>query len=54
MEHVFNMGVGMTAVVAPADADKAAGLLAQRGVLAWPLGEIIVGSGRARLSGRHP
>jgi phosphoribosylformylglycinamidine cyclo-ligase len=54
MEHVFNMGVGMTAVVAPADADKAVRLLTQRGVLAWPLGEIVDGSGRAKLTGRHP
>ena len=54
MEHVFNMGVGMTAVVASADADKAMGLLTQRGVLAWPLGEIVGGSGRAELTGRHP
>ena len=54
MEHVFNMGVGMTAVVAPADADQAIGLLTQRGVLAWPLGEIVVGSGQAQVTGRHP
>lgn len=54
MEQVFNMGVGMTAVVAAGDADKAISLLAERGVPAWPLGEIVAGSGRARLTGRHP
>ena len=48
MEHVFNMGVGMTAVVAPADAEDAVGLLAERGVPAWPLGKIVSGTGRAR------
>jgi phosphoribosylformylglycinamidine cyclo-ligase len=53
MEHVFNMGVGMTAVVAPADAEDAVGLLAERGVPAWPLGKIVSGTGRARLTGRH-
>jgi phosphoribosylformylglycinamidine cyclo-ligase len=53
MEQVFNLGVGMTAVVAAADADKAIGVLTQRGVPAWPLGEIVRGSGRARLTGRH-
>jgi phosphoribosylformylglycinamidine cyclo-ligase len=54
MEQVFNMGVGMTAVVAAPDSDKAIGVLAGRGVPAWPLGEIVGGSGRARLTGRHP
>ena len=54
MEHVFNMGVGMTAVLAAADADEAVRLLAERGVPAWPLGEIVSGEGRALLTGRHP
>jgi phosphoribosylformylglycinamidine cyclo-ligase len=53
MEHVFNMGVGMTAVVAAADAENAVGVLAERGVPAWPLGKIVSGTGRARLTGRH-
>ncbi len=54
MEHVFNMGVGMTAVLAPTDADDAVGLLERRGVRAWPLGTVVDGSGRAELTGRHP
>ena len=48
MERVFNMGVGMAAVVAEADADRALGTLASRGVPAWVLGEIGPGSGTAR------
>jgi phosphoribosylformylglycinamidine cyclo-ligase len=54
MEHVFNMGVGMTAIVASRDADKAIGTLTGRGVCAWPLGRIVSGGGAARLTGRHP
>ncbi len=54
MDRVFNMGVGMTAVVARADADRALGTLASRGVPAWVLGEIVPGSGTARMSGQHP
>jgi len=53
MERVFNMGVGMTAVIAPADADDAIALLARRGVQTWQLGVIAEGSGRAALTGRH-
>ena len=53
MERVFNMGVGMTAVVAPADADSALGILAERGITAWALGEVIRGTGQARLAGSH-
>jgi phosphoribosylformylglycinamidine cyclo-ligase len=53
MERVFNMGVGMTAVVARADADLALRLLTARNVSAWVLGEVVPGSGRARLTGRH-
>jgi phosphoribosylformylglycinamidine cyclo-ligase len=53
MERVFNMGVGMAAVVGAGDAETALGLLASRGVPAWPVGEIIAGSGGARLVGRH-
>jgi phosphoribosylformylglycinamidine cyclo-ligase len=54
MERVFNMGVGMVAVVGAHDADAALSLLASRGVPAWLIGEITTGAGAARLSGRHP
>ena len=53
MERTFNMGVGMVAVVAQADADRALGLLAERGQVSWLIGQITAGSGRARLTGRH-
>ena len=54
MERVFNMGVGMTAVVSRSSTNKALGVLASRGVTAWVLGEIIPGTGEARLTGTHP
>jgi phosphoribosylformylglycinamidine cyclo-ligase len=53
MERVFNMGVGMTAVVARDDTDQALGILESRGVAAWVLGEVTPGTGEARLSGSH-
>ena len=53
MERVFNMGIGMIAVVAPADADAVISLLGHRGVTAWPLGEIVSGTGSAALAGAH-
>jgi phosphoribosylformylglycinamidine cyclo-ligase len=53
LERVFNLGVGMTAVIAAADADKALSQLAALGVPAWVIGEIVPGTGRAALYGRH-
>jgi phosphoribosylformylglycinamidine cyclo-ligase len=53
MERVFNMGVGMTAVVAPDATSAALDLLAARGVPAWVLGEVVPGYGEARLNGKH-
>ena len=54
MERVFNMGVGMVAVIAAADCDRALQLLTERGLPSWVAGEIVAGSGDARLTGRHP
>jgi len=54
MERVFNMGVGMAAVVGAPGADSALSLLAARGVPAWRAGEITEGAGVARLVGCHP
>lgn len=54
MEQVFNMGIGMVAIVAAADADRALRLLAERQVPAWTIGEIVGGSGKARVTGQHP
>ncbi len=54
MERVFNMGVGMIAVVGERDAEAALSLLASRDVPAWLAGQITAGAGAARLHGRHP
>ena len=53
MERVFNLGVGMTAVVARDSTDRALDLLAARGVPAWVLGETVPGTGEARLDGTY-
>jgi phosphoribosylformylglycinamidine cyclo-ligase len=53
LEATLNMGVGMVAVVAAADADAALAVLADRGVPAWVAGEITHGTGAARLVGAH-
>jgi phosphoribosylformylglycinamidine cyclo-ligase len=49
MESTFNMGVGMMAVVAPDDADRALAFLAARKVDAWQVGEIVEGTGEVRM-----
>src|SRR5215831_9517498 len=61
MERVFNMGVGMAAVVAADDADRALRVLAARDVTGWVLGEVTgqpgEGTGHGdgvRLAGAHP
>ena len=54
MERVFNMGVGMVAVVGPGSADRALALLASAAVPAWVAGQVTPGTGNASLSGRHP
>ncbi|MYS79548.1 phosphoribosylformylglycinamidine cyclo-ligase [Embleya scabrispora] len=53
LEKTLNMGVGMVAVVAADAADAALAVLAERGVPAWILGDVVTGSGRAVLSGDH-
>jgi len=52
-ESVFNMGVGMAAIVSAADADRALRLLSSRDLLAWVAGEITGGTGSAQLSGHY-
>lgn len=56
MEKTFNMGVGMVAIVAPADTDRALAVLTARHLNSWVLG--VVGKGkagpRAKLVGQHP
>ncbi|MFN2495916.1 MAG: phosphoribosylformylglycinamidine cyclo-ligase [Pseudonocardiaceae bacterium] len=62
MEHTFNMGVGMVAVVHPDDVERAMAVLTARHVPAWVLGEVHkacnVGadadSERTVLRGDHP
>ena len=59
MERTFNMGVGMVAVVAADDADRALAVLTARHVPAWVLGEIApIGDdpdvARGELVGDHP
>ena len=52
-ERTFHMGVGMVAVLPPAAVEPALALLAERELPAWVLGEIVAGSGTARLVGAH-
>jgi phosphoribosylformylglycinamidine cyclo-ligase len=57
MERVFNMGVGMAAVVAAEAAEQAVALLTARGVPAWHAGEVARGlepRAAVRLTGSHP
>jgi phosphoribosylformylglycinamidine cyclo-ligase len=53
MESTFNMGIGMFAVVAPEDTDRALAFLAARKVDAWQAGEIVEGSGMVRMLGSY-
>lgn len=58
MERTFNMGIGMVAVVAPEDVDRALAVLTARHVPAWILGEVRPADdpegARAVLQGNHP
>ena len=54
MERVFNMGVGMAAVVAAGDADQAVRLLEARGMTGWVLGKVTGQADGVRLAGAHP
>jgi len=57
MEKTFNMGVGMVAVVAPEDTDRALAILTARHLNCWTLGTVKKGgkdSPRTELVGQHP
>jgi phosphoribosylformylglycinamidine cyclo-ligase len=54
MERVFNMGVGMAAVVAAGDAGRALRVLAARDMTGWVLGEVTGQGDGVRLAGAHP
>lgn len=53
MESSFNMGIGMIAVVAPQDSERAVAFLRTRGVDAWVAGEIVDGTGSVAMVGSH-
>ncbi|MGE5830009.1 MAG: phosphoribosylformylglycinamidine cyclo-ligase [Micromonosporaceae bacterium] len=53
MESTFNMGVGMMAVVAPSDQDRALAFLRGRGIDAWKVGDVIDGSGDVQMIGSY-
>ena len=53
MERVFNMGVGMVAVVGADDGGRALDLLTARGIRAWPAGEVTPGADDVRLAGAY-
>ncbi|BBY25968.1 phosphoribosylformylglycinamidine cyclo-ligase [Mycolicibacterium sediminis] len=57
MEKTFNMGVGMVAIVAAEDTDRALAILTARHVDSWTLGTVsksAKGEPRAQLVGQHP
>jgi phosphoribosylformylglycinamidine cyclo-ligase len=57
MEKTFNMGIGMVAVVAPEDTDRALAVMTARHLKCWTLGTIQKGGKdgpRAKLVGQHP
>jgi phosphoribosylformylglycinamidine cyclo-ligase len=56
MEKTFNMGVGMVAIVAPEDTDRALAILTARHLSCWTLGTVTKGKHgpRAKLVGQHP
>jgi phosphoribosylformylglycinamidine cyclo-ligase len=54
MERTFSMGVGMVALVPPADVDRALAVLTARHVPAWVAGEVVGGDGTVTMTGEHP
>ena len=57
MDKTFNMGVGMVAIVAPEDTDRALAILTARHLDCWTLGTVKKGGkdvSRAQLIGQHP
>ncbi|MCH9700101.1 MAG: phosphoribosylformylglycinamidine cyclo-ligase, partial [Actinomycetia bacterium] len=57
MEKTFNMGIGMVAVVAPGDTDRALAVLTARHLTCWPVGTVKKGGRgkpRAALVSQHP
>jgi phosphoribosylformylglycinamidine cyclo-ligase len=57
MDKTFNMGIGMVAVVAPEDTDRALAILTARHLDCWTLGVVKKGKKgepRTQLVGQHP
>jgi phosphoribosylformylglycinamidine cyclo-ligase len=56
MEKTFNMGIGMVAVVAPDDVDRALAILTARHLDCWTLGGVTKGKDgpRTTVVGQHP
>jgi phosphoribosylformylglycinamidine cyclo-ligase len=57
MDKTFNMGIGMVAIVAPQDTDRALAILTARHLDCWTLGTVKKGGknqARASLVGQHP
>jgi phosphoribosylformylglycinamidine cyclo-ligase len=53
MEATFNMGIGMLAIIAPPDVERALAFLKGRGLDAWVAGEIVEGTGVVQMVGAH-
>ena len=51
MRRVFNLGIGMIAVVDPGDAPGVIAASRAAGVEAWPVGDIVPGAGAVRYAG---
>jgi phosphoribosylformylglycinamidine cyclo-ligase len=47
--QVFNMGIGMVLILAPAQVKKVTTILKRAGHRSWVIGEVVPGSGRARV-----
>ncbi len=54
MEATYNMGIGMTAVVAAKDVDRTLALLARHDLDSWVAGQIVEGTGFVHMVGNHP
>jgi len=52
MQHVFNLGLGMLAVVAGDQAERALDVVRSEGHDAWVVGEVVEGHGHARVEPR--
>jgi phosphoribosylformylglycinamidine cyclo-ligase len=53
MESTFNMGVGMMAIVASNDSERALAFLKGRGIDAWIVGDVIDGTGEVQMIRSH-